>query len=335
VSELSANPDLRAIADRISAAQTLLITTHARPDGDGLGSMVALGHLAEEAGKTVYLVSDEVPLRYKFLFPDGLPAGMSRFATLAQMADEVVLLDTSTPAQLEPIAEAFTAVHDKTVVLDHHAVGGDVGEIQWVDQHAAATGVMVAELAETLGWELDVVSAEALMAAIASDTGWLQYANTDGRCLRLTGKLVDVGVRTDKLYHELFQNARLERLKLLARVLDSLELYCDGRLAVMTVVGEDFAATGAKPGEMENLVNASLEIGTVETALILVENDENIRVSLRSRDLLDVASIARQFGGGGHRRAAGARVVDSMEVVKDKLIHICQRAFAKVDGEKK
>jgi bifunctional oligoribonuclease and PAP phosphatase NrnA len=334
VSELSVNADLQAIADRIAAAQTILIATHARPDGDGLGSMVALGHLAKKAGKTVRMVSEDVPLRYQFLFPDQTPAGISRFATLAGQADEVLLLDTSTPGQLEPITEQFRAVHDKTLVLDHHAVGGDIGAIQWVDEHAAAAGIMVAELVELLGWELDAVAAEALLTAIVSDTGWLQYANTDGRCLRLAGKLVDAGVRTDKLYHELFQNARLERLKLLARVLDSLELYCEGRLAVMTVVGEDFAATGAKPGEMENLINASLEIGTVETAIILVENEENIRVSFRSRDLLDVAAIAKQFGGGGHRRAAGARVFDSMDVVKDKLIHICQRAFAQL-GRKK
>lgn len=333
--ELSVNPDLRAIADRIAAAKSLVITTHARPDGDGLGSMVALGRMATKAGKSVQLVCEDVPLRYQFLFPDQRPAGILRFATLAARTDEIVLLDTSTPAQLEPNTEVFRAVHDKTLVLDHHAVGGEVGIVQWVDEHAAATAVMVAELVEVLGWEIDCVAAEALLTGIASDTGWLQYANTDGRCLRLAGELVDLGVRPDKLYHQLYHNARLERLKLLGRVLDSLELHCDGRLAMMTVMGEDFAATGAKPGETENLVNASLEIGTVETAIILVENDENIRVSLRSRDVLDVAAIARQFGGGGHRRAAGARVSDSMEVVKDKLIHICQRGFAETARQKK
>ena len=333
--EPSVNPDLRAIADRIAAANSLLITTHARPDGDGLGSMVALGRMAIKAGKSVQLLCEDVPLRYQFLFPDQTPAGISRFATLAARVDEIVLLDTSTPGQLEPNIEAFRAVHDKTLVLDHHAVGGDIGAIQWVDEHAAAAAVMVAELLELLGWELDVVAAEALLTGVASDTGWLQYANTDGRCLRLAAKLVDLGVRTDKLYHQLYQNARLERLKLLGRVLESLELHCEGRLAVMTVVGEDFAATGAKSGEMENLINASLEIGSVEAAIILVENEENIRVSLRSRDVLDVAAIAQQFGGGGHRRAAGAKVFDSMDVAKDKFIHICQRGFAEAAKREK
>ncbi len=329
MSDSTANSAMALAADHLTRAGSLLITTHARPDGDGLGSMAALARCAEAAGKKVHLVTDDIPERYEFLFVGRETAGLGRFSRLAQNVDLVVILDTSTPMQMDSVAEHLPAVHDKTIVIDHHAVGGDLGIVQWIDAAAAATGVLVGEMLDHLGWDVDVKSAEALMSSLVSDTGWLRYANTDARSLTMAAEWVEKGVRTDELYHRLYQTARPTRLKLLARVLDGMELYCQDRLAVMTLTGEDFAATGARPEETENLINASLEIGTVETAIMLIENGDNIRVSLRSRDLLDVAAIARQFGGGGHRRAAGVRIVDRLDVVKDKLVHICDQALRK------
>ncbi len=329
MSDSTANDTMTLAAEHLARARSLLITTHARPDGDGLGSMVALARCAEAAGKKVHLVTDDIPERYAFLFAGRETAGLSRFPRLAENVDLVVILDTSTPMQMDSVAECLPAVHDKTIVIDHHAVGGDLGIVQWIDPDAAATGVLVGELLDHMGWDVGRDAAEALMASLVSDTGWLRYANTDARSLIMAAEWVGKGVRTDELYHRLYQNARPTRLKLLARVLDSLELHSQDRLAVMTLTGEDFAATGARPEETENLINASLEIGTVETAIILIENEDNIRVSLRSRELLDVAAIARQFGGGGHRRAAGVRIADRLDVVKDKLIHICDQALRK------
>ena len=326
--EKSADKVFEAVLEQFLSAETLLVTTHARPDGDGLGAMAALCRSARAAGKTAQmLLLDDVPKRYEFLFPDERPAGASRLARLASDADAVVILDTCAIAQLDGIAAQLPAIADKVIVIDHHATGDQIGRVQWIDRSAAATGVMVGELLAALGWPVDTRSAEALMAALVSDTGWLQFANTDGRCMRLAAEWVDAGVRTDKLYRQLYQNASLNRLKLLARMLDDMELHSEGRLAVMTIRREDFAATGARAEETENLINAALEIGTVETAALLVENPQNVRVSLRSRDALDVAAIAQKFGGGGHKRAAGMRIVDNIDVVKDKLIHICTRAL--------
>ncbi len=324
----SANKAFEAACEQLASAGVLLVTTHARPDGDGLGAMAALCRSAQAAGKTAYmLLLDDIPRQYEFLFPDEKPAGPSRLDKLADQADVVVILDTCATAQLEDIAGRLPALAEKVLVIDHHTTVGQIGRVQWVDPTAASTGVMVGELVAALGWPVDARSAEALMAATVSDTGWLRFANTDGRCLRLVAEWLDAGVRPDKLHRRMYQNARLNRLKLLAHMLNDMELHSQGRLAVMTLRREDFAATGARAEETENLVNASLEIATVETAILLVENPENIRVSLRSRDALDVAAIAQQFGGGGHKRAAGMRIVDDIDVVKDKLIHICSRAL--------
>lgn len=326
--EKSVGKAFEAACGRLQSAGALLVTTHTRPDGDGLGAMVALCRSAQAAGKTAHmLLLDEVPRQYEFLFADRRPAGVGRFDRLAGEAEAIVILDTCSAAQLGGIAARLEALAEKVIVIDHHTTVEPIGSVQWIDQAAAATSVMVAELLAALGWPVDAQSAEALMAAVVSDTGWFRFANTDGRCLRLAAEWLDAGVRPDKLYRRMYQNARLNRLKLLAHMLSDMELHSKGRLAVMTIRREDFAATGARAEETENLINASLEIGTVETAILLVENPANIRVSLRSRDALDVAAIARKFGGGGHKRAAGMRIVDNVEAVKDKLIHICSRAL--------
>jgi phosphoesterase RecJ-like protein len=186
---------------------------------------------------------------------------------------------------------------------------------------------MVAELIRALGWPLGPRQAEALMAAVTSDTGWFHFANTDGRCLRLAADWLEAGVRPDTLYARLYQNARPEQLALVARVIGSLQLHRGGVLGVMTIRQGDWAATGARPEETENLVNEALRVGQVETAILLVENGAEVRVNLRSREAIDVSAIARQFGGGGHRRAAGLRSNEDLDVLKERIVQACSRAL--------
>jgi phosphoesterase RecJ-like protein len=182
---------------------------------------------------------------------------------------------------------------------------------------------------------MDLAAAEALAVAITSDTGWLRFANTDSRCLRTVARLLEdgpsgAGVRMDKLYMRLFQCDRPQRLRLTARMLQSLELHCGDRLATMMIRKADFDATGALPEETENLVNEALRMACVETAILLVENGPApdgggpiVRVSLRSRDEVDVAAVAARFGGGGHARAAGVRQAVPIEKLRDELVKAC------------
>jgi len=314
----------QAVAKRLVQAHTILIVTHGRPDGDGLGSMSALASAARAAGKTVKLfLPDPAPERYDYLFTEPPIGGAERFPALAQECDLVVILDTCALAQLDGLDAFLPAIRDKIVVVDHHATADDIGSLQWQDTSAAAAGVMVTELIDELGWPLDALAAEALMTAITTDTGWLRFANTDGRCLRAVAELVDAGVRPDKLYKRIYQTDRPQKLALLRYVLGSLELHCDEKLAVMTIRQTDLEATGARPDETENLVNESLRLASVDTAILLVENTDCIRVSLRSRDDVDVAAVARQFGGGGHKRAAGLRAAIDIDELRTQLIAAC------------
>ena len=318
-----------AVVERLRAAEALLIVSHGRPDGDALGSIVALAASARAAGKVArVLVPDSPPPRYDYLFTDHACAEAKDFERLADDSDLIVILDTCAFSQLDGLEGALRARKQKIVVADHHATADDVGEICWKDTTAAAAGVMVFELLDALGWPVDLYVAEALVTAITTDTGWLRFANTDGRCLRVVARLVDSGVRPDKLYRRIYQTDRPERLELIQRVLQTLELHADGHLAAMTIREADFQDTGARPDETENLVNEALRLASVETAIMLVENTDFVRVSLRSRDRVDVSAVARRFGGGGHRRASGFRLAEDIDSLKDKVIAACIEAMA-------
>jgi phosphoesterase RecJ-like protein len=141
--------------------------------------------------------------------------------------------------------------------------------------------------------------------------------------------LLEAGVAAGTLYDRLFRNDRPERLKLIARMLTSLEMHCDGGLAVMTLRKADFTETGARPEETENLINEALRLDTVEAVILLTESDNLVRVSLRSRDRLNVAEVAKAFGGGGHHRAAGFRTDEPIGAVKPRLIAACLAAMGR------
>jgi bifunctional oligoribonuclease and PAP phosphatase NrnA len=332
--ELS-NDEKSVVAGRLAAAKSLLIISHARPDGDALGSMSALAEAARAAGKSAAMLlpgKAEVPAAYGFLFPDDRPRCGGELAVLADAADVVVVVDTCAFGQLDGLESALRPRRERIVVIDHHVTRDEVGSVQWTDPTGAAAGLMVAELIAELAWPVTPAVRDALWTAIATDTGWFRFSNTDGRCLRAAAGLVDAGVRVDELYRHLFQADRPQRVQLLKRMLESLELCCDGRIATMVLRRADFAATGARPDETEDLINEALRMGCVEVAILLVETTDLegkpcVRGSLRSRGGVDVAAVAGGFGGGGHARAAGLRRAEDTDLLKQRLVEACRKAM--------
>ena len=323
---------VKEITKRISSSKSILWLTHTHPDGDGLGAGVALSIAGQAEGKKIIpFVVEHVPWRYKFLFDEGFPviSEHSDFSSLAAKADLVVVLDTCSRSQLGVLSDPVEAVKEKVIIIDHHATHDDIGSLRWIDSSAAATGVMMAELFGELNWPLKA-AAESLVTAILSDTGWLRFANTDGRCMRTMGRLLDAGVQLDVIYRRIYQADRVERLKLFGRVLDGLELRCDGRLAVMSLRDSDFQETGARRDETENLINEALRLKSVEVALMLIESAPEysekdsgsylVRVSLRSRSMVDVSQVAAGFGGGGHARAAGLKSDENIDTLKERVV---------------
>jgi phosphoesterase RecJ-like protein len=324
----------KAVAAEILTARRVLLTTHQRPDGDALGSVLGLHLACRRAGKasTIFLL-DEIPRRYEFLFADApqppLPADMNAaFVLAAQQADKIIVLDTCSFGQLKPIAEGLAKFREKVIVIDHHLTGDDVGAAYWRDRSYSAAGGMVADLMEELSWSMTQAVAGPLMTAIVTDTGWLHYSNTDARTLRCLARLIDAGVKPDRLYGQLYQCDRPERVRLLAVALSSLQLHADNRLAVVTLTLEDFVRTGAGQDETEDFASEPLRIGSVELALTLIQQaDDEVRVNLRSRSAVDVSVIAKMFGGGGHARAAGFRSRGGLTALKVKLLEVAQAAL--------
>lgn len=317
------------VARRLGAAGSMVVVAHDRPDGDAVGSMVALALAARTQGKTVHLIGENLPRGHAFLAEGQTLQPADRFAGLARASDCVVVLDTCAIGQLQSIAGVLGATRDKTLVIDHHPRGEDIAPLRWCDESAAAAGVMVAELLADLGWPMDLRVAGAVMAAVCFDTGWLRFANTDGRALAVVGRCLRAGVAVDELYRRLYQNDRPERLALLGRILTGMQLHFQGRVALLTAGQEDFARTGAGLDETENLVNEPLRIGGVCVSVLLVEQEACIRGSLRSKAhvdpassgrVVDVAAIARSLGGGGHTRAAGFRMSGAVDEVRQKVL---------------
>lgn len=314
-----------AVAARLQAARSLLLVTHDRPDGDGLGSMLALARAARLSGRKASLVcQDPLPRRYAFLLDGERVLNAAEFASAVDGADVVVVVDTAAWGQLESAAATLRRVHDRVVVIDHHRTRDDIGAAAWFDDSAAAAGVMVTELLARLAWPADLQTAQAAATAICSDTGWLRFANTDARALAAVGRWLDAGVKADELYRTLYETDRPQRIALMARTLGGMALHFGGRVAIMAITRADFAATGATPDETENLINEALRIGSVEVAAMLVENGApaaaQIRASLRSKRVVDVAAVAQRFGGGGHARASGFRLAEPLPAVRDKLL---------------
>jgi len=328
VCEESVSDAFEQVRGRLASARSLLIIAHARPDGDTLGSCAALRLAARAAGKDAQIVvPDVLPGRYEFLFADRRPVPPEQFDHLATRSDLLVVLDTCARMQLDDIAESLERYRDKTVVIDHHSTRDELGAVRWIDTTASATGIMLGELLTELDWPMGPETLEALLVAVGSDTGWFRYSNTDARTLRTVADWVASGVQIDETYSKLYESGTVGRIRLLHRMLGSLELHCDQKLAVMTLLDEDFRQAGAAHAETEDLVNEAFRIGSVRAAVLLVESPEAVRVSLRSRGGVDVAALAQRFGGGGHARAAGFRTRGQVEPVKHELIREFQEQF--------
>ncbi len=280
----SNNSSMQQTAARLAEAKSLVICTHDRPDGDAIGSILALAAAARAAGKTAHVVlADPLPRRYAFLAEGEELHPGAEFPHLAAASDCAVIVDTCTVQQLRGLGPQLDSIRAKLVVIDHHQTWEDIAAIRWSDPSAAAAGVLLVELLDLLKWPLTKPVATALLTAITADTGWLQYANTDARALRAAALCQQAGVAVDELYQTLFQNDRPQRLALLGRMLSGMELHANGRAAVMTLSRRDFAETGAGYDETENLVNEAMRIGSVAVALVLVEQEKEIRGSLRSK----------------------------------------------------
>ncbi len=340
------NITLAQAADLLRQAQRVFITTHAKPDGDAIGSVVALAAALKQMGKTVEArLIGPVPASFAELRGGDLWRLHDESQPLPQ-ADLTVILDTGAAGQLQPLATALAQRGERLLIVDHHLSGDLPAAHRLIDATAAACCEIVAQLLDVLhpagatgekDWTQHATICQALFVGIASDTGWFRFSNTRPFTHELAARLQRAGVDHAALYQQLEQTDRPEKLALMTRALDSLVLLAGGKGAVMTLTAADFDATGAMLEETERLIDLPQSVAEVRVVALVTEpaggksgQASAIRLSLRSKpgkDAVDVAALAGQFGGGGHARAAGAKINGPLAEVRQQVIAAIEKAL--------
>jgi bifunctional oligoribonuclease and PAP phosphatase NrnA len=328
--------DWSRLRNIVESHNHFVITSHVRPDGDSIGSELGMAELLTQKGKQYSIVnSSPLPPRYRFLDPTGRirQFGVNIGSEQLQRAEVVIIVDTSAWIQLGSMADFVRNTKAKKIIVDHHVSEDDLGAELFKDSSAAACGILLAEAAEPLGCSMTRALAEPLFVAIATDTGWFRFGSTNGRTLRIAAALVDSGVAVDKIYRTIFEESSVARLKLMGRTLQSITVTTGGRVAYGVVRQRDIAESQAIPQDTEDLVNYTLSMTGIELGMLFVElSPSETKVSFRSRDGVDCTRIAAQFGGGGHRQAAGASVSASVDATLRQVLQVVQQAFAAPGG---
>lgn len=312
--------------------QRFVLSSHVRPDADALGSELGVAALLEQMGKDVRIVNPSAsPEHLFFLDPERRVQKIGQGITPDEIADTDVhiVVDTSAWIQLQEVGDVLKRTHAKKVVIDHHVSSDDLGAIEFKDTKAEATGALIVQMANALGYQLPEKAATPLYAAIATDTGWFRFSSTTSETMRIGGHLIDLGAQPNLIYELLYEQHSLARLRLAGRALSRVTVVDDGRTAFTWVSRADFSETNSRPVDTEDLVNECLKIAGTHGAFIAIEQlNQRIKVSFRSRTDLNVAAVAEKFGGGGHKQAAGAVLPGPLETARDRVQAAMSAALA-------
>lgn len=314
------------LPDRIRSAANIVLATHINPDGDALGSLLGLADILAVMGKRVFRYLEE-PVSHLYAFlpdTDLIRTDMEELRDFVREAGDDILcvsLDCGDRQRLGRYGDELLRIRP-FIVIDHHKGNNGFGDLAWIDPHRSSTGEMIFDLAWALGQDLSAKAAIALYAAVVTDTGSFRYESTTAHTFDVARQLVDSGVRPHEVAQNLFDNYTVNRLRLLQKVLTSLEVHCQGRVAIIRVTRDMLDSTGCMLEDTENFINLPRSVMSVEVAVFLKEiGQERISVSMRAKDTCDVAEVAALFGGGGHRNAAGFRVAAvTVEEVRNRLL---------------
>jgi phosphoesterase RecJ-like protein len=317
-------PDVvRRIRDEVLRRQRFLLTSHARPDGDSIGSQLAMAFALDELGKQVRIVNaDSAPDHYRD-FP-----GMERIEIAQQIspdADAVIVMECSDLSRA-----GVTGLDGQFLInIDHHAGNRLYGALNWHDESAAACGEMVFDLIRALGVPLRLEIATHIYLAILTDTGSFHHSNITPRTFDICRQAVEAGVNPATMARRVFDSNSFGKLKLIGALLDSMELLDQGRLAVLYMDDQMLEACHCTHNDTEGLINLPLTAREIQAVVFFkVGPGGDVRVSMRSKYDVDVRRVANEFGGGGHKNAAGFTVTGTLADVRPRIVERLVRAIA-------
>ena len=318
------------IINHIKEANHILLASHSDPDGDAVGSLLALGIAIGRRGqKTTIYNASTIPAVYRFL-----PSveRIVRHIKKANTYDLALIMDCG---DLPRIGEASTTVSQIPVVIniDHHISNTGFGDIQLIDPLACSTAEIVYRLIKALDVPLDKAIATSLYTGILTDTGSFRFSSTNQAAFAISQEMAELGVEPHDVAQHVYGTYSLGRIKLLNLALDSIEISENGKLSIMTVTGAMFAETGTHPEDVDGMINYARRIEDVKVAALIQEQQNGntnsnshcrYHVSLRSDGTVDVAAIAGFFGGGGHASAAGFQIEATLTELKSDIITLAQ-----------
>jgi phosphoesterase RecJ-like protein len=325
-SVLAAAGPMRAILDRLRQGERFLVCSHSRPDGDAVGSMLAMGMFLEQMGKRADLVTaDRIPIVY-----NGLP-GAEKIHTLQRVFgsyDAAILLECDGPerSRLRGLEELFL------INIDHHASGREYANLNWIDRQAASVGELVHRLVKAAGATVTPEMAACLYTTVLTDTGGFCYGSTKASTFGLAQELVLAGADPIRIAQSVYFSTATSKLLLLGAALVNLKR--DGRLAWLWVTNQDMMRSCAAEEDCEGIVNFAAAIAGVEAAVFLRELPERrIRLSLRGKGQVNVAAIAAGLGGGGHENAAGCTLDGPLARALEEILAQLRPAVAQFAGD--
>ena len=300
------NDPIPMIAQELLEADSILIFPHILMDGDAMGSAAALCKALRGMGKDAHIVIEDKVPDYLLFLDRGYTVDIENIG-VANIGgiDVSICVDCGEKTRFPKRAELF--YHgDTKICIDHHVSSGFIGDYNYIDPDAAATGEIIFDLLLALGVDIDQEMAEALFAAITTDTGNFQYSNTTAHSHEIVIALYDCGLDSSKVSLALYENESLPKLRLHSRLIESARLFADGEAIMTTVTQKMLQETGTLMEDTEGVVSTLRSIHGVQVSAFIKEQpDGSMKVSLRSKERGDVAAVSQRHGGGGHVHAAG------------------------------
>lgn len=313
----------REVKRAIQSHRSFLITTHINPDGDGIGSAVAMAELLLHAGKRVRILFDSpVPNHLAFLNFRNL---FEEYREEGDYSDVqvVVIVDTNKRERIGRVATLLDRPGVVSVCIDHHGGAKPFATYSAIDPDTCAAGALVYTLCKESGFPLNIQAATGIYTGVVCDTGRFSYSSTSRKAHKLADECLKIGVDPELMHRLLFQVVPLEQVRLFARAMERLEFHFGDRLLVQSVLYSDCVETGASPNDVEYLHEFHKSIQGIDCAVLLRElGDGRVRVSLRANADLPIEQVMAALGGGGHRKAAGATLFGSVDEVKEKVLNL-------------
>ena len=304
----------------IKKSKNIVIVTHENPDGDAVGSSLAMYHALKGLKKNVDIIIPE----YAKCFNE-LPGIDEVIKESDKVYDLAISLDAATDKLLNVWVKYFREA-DQRIVIDHHSTNTMFGDINYVDLSAPACAQVVYMLIKHYRWKITPEIGTCIMAGIITDTGGFQYSGVSKDTFNIAAELLDVGVNISKVYKKVFDTKTRSSFELRRIAIDRMEFLEDGKIAFTYVTNEDERKVNAGVGDYEGIVSEGRSVEGVEVSIFLHElKDGEFKISLRSNSYVNVSDVCIMFGGGGHIRAAGAKMTADPLVIRDKVVNEVKR----------